>query len=53
MQPILPRPATAVTYRSEWPNVLTAATVGGVGGVAHALGHEVATVEGAGGGIGV
>lgn len=32
---------------------LTAATVGGVGGVAHALGHEVATVEGAGGGIGV
>lgn len=33
--------------------VLTAATVGGVGGLAHALGHEVATVEGAGGGIGV
>lgn len=24
MQPILPRPATAVTYRSEWPNVVSA-----------------------------
>ncbi|GAB0492907.1 hypothetical protein MMPV_004177 [Pyropia vietnamensis] len=33
--------------------ILTAVTVGGIGGVAHALGHEVATEEGSGGGIGV
>jgi len=33
--------------------VLTAMTVGGVGGVAHALGHEVATVEGGGGAMNV